>query len=81
MISLGLANGLAPRITLNDGTIEGHYLKTIRGREFEAFEGVPYAKPPVGELRFEVTISKLIRHFIVVINLNYSASSTKRTMG
>lgn len=43
-----------PTVKINDGIIEGHILKTIKGREIAAFEGVPYAKPPIGNLRFEV---------------------------
>lgn len=43
-----------PTVKIKDGTLEGHVLKTINGREIAAFEGVPYAKPPIGSLRFEV---------------------------
>ncbi|XP_057659861.1 venom carboxylesterase-6-like [Diorhabda carinulata] len=35
------------------GTIEGYVGKTVKGREYNAFEGVPYAAPPVGDLRFQ----------------------------
>lgn len=35
----------------------GHLMKSYEGRTITAFEGIPYAKPPVGELRFQVTFS------------------------
>ena len=36
------------------GRIRGFDFTTFSGKEVEAFLGIPYAKPPVGELRFEV---------------------------
>ncbi|KAK4881072.1 hypothetical protein RN001_004391 [Aquatica leii] len=42
-----------PIINLPFGKLEGHVLKTYNKKEFLAFEGIPYAKPPIGELRFE----------------------------
>ncbi|RZC33704.1 venom carboxylesterase-6-like [Asbolus verrucosus] len=34
------------------GTVEGGYGESLEGRSFYAFEGVPYARPPVGKYRF-----------------------------
>ncbi|XP_044734894.1 venom carboxylesterase-6-like isoform X2 [Chrysoperla carnea] len=42
-----------PRITVPEGEIEGYYKTAHNGKTFAAFEGIPYAKPPVGELRFQ----------------------------
>lgn len=53
-VNLGFCNGIAPKVTVENGIIEGHYLKTLNGKEFIAFEGIPYAKPPINDLRFEV---------------------------
>lgn len=36
------------------GNIKGFYKKSENGRRYAAFQGVPYALPPTGELRFEV---------------------------
>lgn len=38
----------------NYGTVVGRYLVSHDGRGIRAFMGVPYADPPVGELRFKV---------------------------
>lgn len=45
------------RLNLEDGSpIVGKYLKTFYGAGIRAFIGIPYAKPPVGDLRFSVSI-------------------------
>nr|AFL37259.1 esterase [Lygus lineolaris] len=45
-----------PVVTTTLGTLKGLTLKTISGRPFHAFQGVPYAKPPVGKHRFKQSI-------------------------
>uniref|UniRef100_A0A182J5U2 Carboxylesterase type B domain-containing protein n=1 Tax=Anopheles atroparvus TaxID=41427 RepID=A0A182J5U2_ANOAO len=41
-----------PRVCIEDGCIRGSWMKSERGEWFEAFFGIPFAKPPIGELRF-----------------------------
>lgn len=41
-------------VKIDKGIIKGTYRKSLKGRQFIAFSGIPYAKPPVGELRFQV---------------------------
>ena len=41
-------------VELKQGRLKGHRLTTRKGREIFAFQGIPYAKPPVGNLRFKV---------------------------
>jgi hypothetical protein len=41
-------------VVLKHGSLKGHRLTSRKGREIFAFQGIPYAKPPVGELRFKV---------------------------
>lgn len=36
------------------GKVRGSVMKTRLGREFRAFRGIPYAKPPINSLRFKV---------------------------
>ncbi|GJQ64905.1 Est-6 [Trypoxylus dichotomus] len=40
-------------VSIDDGPIRGTYRQSRDGRTFLAFEGIPYAEPPVGSLRFE----------------------------
>ncbi|XP_024942043.1 esterase E4 isoform X2 [Cephus cinctus] len=43
----------SPRIIFPDGIIEGRYFITESGRNISAFIGIPYAVPPVNDLRFK----------------------------
>lgn len=44
------------RVTLSNGSkLIGRYLRAYSGRPIRAFTNVPYAKPPVGDLRFKVS--------------------------
>lgn len=45
-----------PIIETPQGAIQGAWKLTISGRKVQAFMGVPYAKPPVGPLRFKVCV-------------------------
>lgn len=38
------------------GNVRGSIMKSRNGKPFAAFRGIPYAKPPVGSLRFAVII-------------------------
>ena len=42
-------------LELDQGSVRGTRGTTRDGRELLAFLGIPYAKPPLGELRFKVT--------------------------
>lgn len=43
-----------PRVRTSLGDIRGYYKISRHGRKYEAYEGIPYAQPPVGKLRFKV---------------------------
>lgn len=43
-----------PVITTKLGNIKGHYKTSYDGKKFAAFEGIPFAAPPIGKLRFQV---------------------------
>ncbi|XP_043271072.1 venom carboxylesterase-6-like [Venturia canescens] len=44
---------VSPIVQIKNGTLEGIVVKSRNGREIASFRGIPYAQPPVGELRFE----------------------------
>lgn len=43
-----------PITTTDYGLVKGKLQYSRNGREFYAFKGIPYAKPPTNELRFKV---------------------------
>lgn len=47
-----------PRVKTPKGVVVGYHKQSYNGRTYSAFEGIPYAKKPVGELRFEVSQTK-----------------------
>ena len=47
-------------LVLKQGRLKGHRLRTWKGREIFAFQAIPYAKPPVGELRFQVGFAEYV---------------------
>lgn len=49
-------NAEGPAINTPQGDIRGIWKTTVGGRKIEAFLGIPYAKPPVGPLRFRVSL-------------------------
>ncbi|KAG8034160.1 hypothetical protein G9C98_001244 [Cotesia typhae] len=44
---------MSPLVQVRQGKLCGVKEKNIYGKEFYAFRGIPYTKPPVGELRFK----------------------------
>jgi carboxylesterase type B len=46
----------APTVHVQQGTLTGTYLTSRFGRKFAAFQGIPYAQPPIGDLRFKVRV-------------------------
>jgi carboxylesterase type B len=40
------------KVNVNQGTVKGIIETLPDGRKFQRFSGIPYAKPPIGKLRF-----------------------------
>jgi len=57
-----------PVVRIKKGAIRGLTLKSRDGRDFYSFTAIPYAKPPVDELRFEVNF---IEMYIIRYNETY----------
>lgn len=43
-----------PIVTVEQGQLKGRVAVDHYGGKYYSFQGIPYAKPPVGELRFKV---------------------------
>jgi len=43
-------------VRIADGFLKGQALQSRDGRIYYSYTGIPYAKPPIGELRFKVLI-------------------------
>lgn len=48
-----------PIVRVEEGELQGRLVKSPTGKVFYSFQGIPYAKPPIGSLRFRVSISYL----------------------
>lgn len=44
------------QVTVTQGILEGEILEGSLGGSYYSFKGIPYAEPPVGNLRFKVSI-------------------------
>ncbi len=47
-------------ITVEQGKLKGKVFESRNGTKYYGFLGIPYAKPPVGDLRFEVRKIKIL---------------------
>lgn len=44
------------RVNVNEGLLEGELIENEYGGSFYSFKGIPYAQPPVGDLRFKAPL-------------------------
>lgn len=54
LIDVIFSTNNSPIVKVHLGTIKGYYKESYEGKKYEAYEGIPYAKPPVGNRRFQV---------------------------
>lgn len=57
-----------PEVITAYGKIRGSVQKSSEGIEFCSFKGIPYAKPPIGNLRFKVSLKILVLIILCLIN-------------
>lgn len=41
-------------VRVENGKLKGKTGTDLTGKQYYAFQGIPYAKPPIGNLRFKV---------------------------
>ena len=55
LLAAGTGSGSAVQVNLKQGVFKGEIIDAGDGRQVYSFRGIPYAKPPVGKLRFKVS--------------------------
>lgn len=45
-------------VCISQGSLKGKLISSKFGYDYCSFQGIPYAKPPVGRLRFKVNSEK-----------------------
>lgn len=57
-------------VQTNRGPVRGRKRLTVNQESYYSFQGIPYAKPPVAELRFKVR--RICLNMIIIIIYLYS---------
>lgn len=59
-------------VIVREGKLKGAELESSLGSRYIAFRGIPFAAPPIGELRFKVRqqffFLTIISFFLIIIN-------------
>lgn len=58
--ALATSQDKEPKVRILHGVLQGTWKNSTKGRIYGSFEGIPYARPPLGKHRFRV--SKLYYH-------------------
>lgn len=86
-VACGVCDALyAPyrNVTTDSGQVIGRLEETIRLKKpFYAFRGIPYAKPPVGSLRFKVSprfdwITHEVRTYMYILQIRLYSNNYSR---
>ncbi|KAI5635798.1 carboxylesterase family domain-containing protein [Phthorimaea operculella] len=57
-VALVAGQGANPVVRISHGLLQGSWKVSDNGRTFASFEGVPYARPPVGKYRFRLILAQ-----------------------
>lgn len=69
------------RVTLSNGSkLVGRYLRSHNGRPIKSFNGIPYAKPPVDNLRFKVSYKSNESKIKMQFNFHWFGSQAPEPM-
>jgi carboxylesterase type B len=52
-----------PIVNVSNGKLRGKTGTNINNGQFYSFQGIPYAKPPLGSLRFKVNLKFYVTSF------------------
>nr|CAH7738335.1 unnamed protein product [Callosobruchus chinensis] len=74
---IGPVNMTEPLVTVEQGVLRGCVKTSLNDEEFLSFQGIPYAKPPVGQLRFKVSAKKLKPVMVYIHGGGYVTGSSK----
>ncbi|GLV41968.1 Esterase P [Carabus blaptoides fortunei] len=87
-VIVGLYADDRPLVDTSNGRIRGTIKTSRKGRRYVAFEGIPYAKPPVGDLRFKEPQAQQpwtgiwdAQHAYSCSQITYISSSQKNVIG
>lgn len=58
-------------INIDQGCLKGKTGQDYNGRRYHSFLGIPYAKPPIGELRFKVGNFIKCQYYVVKCGKSY----------
>ncbi|XP_049802597.1 esterase FE4-like [Schistocerca nitens] len=58
LITVALSAEEYVTVDIEEGTLRGRMSETYTGKPMFRFEGIPYAEPPVGDLRFQPPVKK-----------------------
>ena len=50
-----MSENARPVVKVRQGLLRGIIETSVYGQKYKSFKGIPYGKPPVGELRFQVS--------------------------
>ena len=54
VVLAGCALGDDPRVVLDQGSLKGTTLTSRGGRNIYSFKSIPFAAPPIGDLKYKV---------------------------
>lgn len=55
-VLLGVLSMKEPIVQTKNGTLRGVVQRNVENEDYCAFKGIPYAQPPIGDLRFKVSL-------------------------